>query len=178
MDLEIIETNNGGDLVKNPKDLSMTFGFDNMVYLAMFGGNREASTPLLRDENAQAFDFWANSLLFANDSSIQMNSETERTLDKVALNSFGRTLIEKAVKKDLEFMDAFAVVSVAVSIVSVDTIAIAIKVVRLDNLEQRAFVYVWDATNSRLIQRQAVINKGGQTVTTRIFDETFDFSFE
>lgn len=177
MDLEIVETNNGGDLVKNPKDLSVINGFQNMPYLALFGGNKDASTPLTRVKNEQAFDWWANSLLFTNDTSVQMNSETERALDNVALNSFGRGLIEKAVKKDLEFMKPFANVSVTVSIIGIDRILIGIKIIRLDNLEQRAFVYIWDATNKELTEKEGLINKGGG-MTTKIFDFSFDFSFE
>lgn len=177
MDIELIETNNGGDLVKNPKDLSVVFGFDNMPYMALFGGNYEASTPLQRLENEQAFDWWGNNLLFPNDASVQMNSLTERTLNSVALNSFGRTLIEQAVKKDLEFMKPFANVSVVVSIVSVDRVLIAVRIIRLDNIEERAFVYIWDATNTRLTQKQVKVDKGG-SASTKIFGDEFDFSFE
>jgi hypothetical protein len=176
MDLEIVETGNGGDLVKKPKDLSVVYGFESMPYMAMFGGNKEASTPLTRIETEQAFDWWGNNLLFPNDSSIQMNSETERALDSVALNSFGRIQIEKAVRKDLDFMKAFAEVSVVVSIIGIDRIAIAIRIKRLDNLQQRAFIYIWDATSSALIAREGELQ--GNIVSTKIFDETFDFSFE
>lgn len=154
MDLQVIETNNGGDIVKNPKDLSVIYGFQNMVYLAMFGGNVEASTPLERIETEQAFDWWGNALFFPNDTSVQMNSLTERTLKTIPLNSFGRTLIEKAVKKDLEFMNSFSTVDVDVSITATDRIEISVKVVRLDNLEERAFIYIWDATNSELIEQE------------------------
>ncbi len=177
MDLQLVETQNGGDIVKKPKDLVVIEGFQNMIYLGMFGGNVEASTPLTRLENEQAFDWWGNNLLFPNDTSTQLNSLTERTLNNVALNSFGRTVIEKAVKKDLEFMSPFAAVSVTVSIISTDRIAIAIKVVRLDNLEQRAFIYIWDATNRELIEAEGIITVSG-AVAARFFDETFDFSFE
>ena len=58
MDLKLIETGNGGDLVKNSKDLEVIFGFQNMPYLALFGGNPGFSTPTQRPENSQAFDWW------------------------------------------------------------------------------------------------------------------------
>ncbi len=154
MDLELVETNNGGDLVKTPKDLSVIYGFENMIYLGMFGGNVEASTPLQRVENEQAFDFWGNALFHPNDESVQINSLTERTLNTVALNSFSRKQIEDVVKKDLSFMNDFAKITVNVTIVSTDNLSIEIQAVRLDNLEQRTFIYIWDVTNKELLERQ------------------------
>lgn len=153
MDLELKDIGNGGELIRTAKDLSVISGFENMPYLAMFGGNTEASTPVTRQEDEQAFDWWANSLLFPNDESIQMNSLTERTLRQVPLTSSGRKIIEEAVKKDLDFMKDFAKVSVDVSIPATDRAQINIKVVRLDNLQDRSFVYIWDATNNELIER-------------------------
>jgi hypothetical protein len=153
MDVELIEANNGGDLVKKPKDLSVIFGFQNMPYLGLFGGNKEASTPLKRLENEQAFDWWGNNLCFPNDSSVQLNSITEKTLETVALNSFGLKIIQKAVLKDLEFMKPFASVTASVSMISLDSIEISITLIRLDNLEQRTFIYIWDSTNKELTEK-------------------------
>jgi phage gp46-like protein len=178
MDLELKETGNGGDLIKNTKDLSVIEGFENMPYLAMFGGNVKSDTPLQRPEGEQAFDFWGNSLLMANDSSIQFNSKTERTLNQVALNSFGRTKIEEAVKSDLAFMKPFANIKVAVSIISTNMVAIGVQIVKPDNIQQQQYVYIWDKTNSELIDREFVIIKGVSVPTSGIFDESFDDSFD
>jgi hypothetical protein len=153
MDVELIDIGNGGDLIKNSKDLSVIFGFENMPYLSMFGGNPEASTPVERDPQEQAFDWWGNSLLFPNDESIQLNSETERALRSVPLTSSGRKVIEEAVKVDLRHMQSFANITVDVSIPSTDRVNIAIKIIRLDNLQERSLVFIWDATNNELIQR-------------------------
>lgn len=150
MDLEVRETLNGGDLVKNPKDFSVINGFQNMIYFGLFGGNVEASTPLVRIPTEQAFDWWGNNLFFPNDTSVQMNSETERTLMNVALNSSGCVLIEKAIDKDLKFMADFATVTREVTIVSTDRVKIEIQIVRLDNLLERPFIFIWDATNMEL----------------------------
>lgn len=152
MDLEVVETKNGGDLVFKQRDLSVIFGFQNMVYLAMFGGNVEASTPQTRIESEQAFDWFGNSF-FPNEDSVQMNSNTERVLGQVALNSFGRSLIEKAIKKDLDFMKSFASVTVSVVIASSNRAEISIKIIRLDNQTERQFIYIWDATNSELTEQ-------------------------
>src|SRR5687768_10027209 len=146
MDLQLIEDNgNGGDLVKNPKDLSVIEGFQNMPYLAMFGGCVEASTGK-RLASEQAFDWLGNSLLFANESGLQMNSETERALNNTPLTSSGRAIIENAVKTDLKFMKEFCRVGVSVTIPQTDKVVIGIRLIEPDNLQQRDFIYIWDAT--------------------------------
>lgn len=144
MDVKVIETGNGGDLTKNGNDLAMVFSFENMVYLALFGGNKEAVTPQKRISSEQAFDYWANSLLFPEDTALQFNSITEKTLETTALTSVGRLTIEDAVKADLEFMAAFAEVSVSSQIVSSDRIDISVKVNEPGNLTERRFIYIWE----------------------------------
>jgi hypothetical protein len=179
MDLEVSETGNGGDLVKKSRDLSLVGSFQNVPYLSMFGGNVEQSTPQRRNPGEQAFDWWGNTLLFPNNQSRQMNSETERTLSKVALTSSGRILIEQAVKSDLQFMKPYAKVSVSVMIVNVDRIAIAIKIVRPNDLEDQVFVWIWDNAVRELSQREVI--RTGQVFTVDpggIFDFSFDDSFE
>lgn len=151
MDLELQESGNGGDLVKKPKDISVIYGFQNMVYLALFGGNVEASTPVTRLENEQAFDYWGNNLFFKDDPSVQFNSETERVLNQVALNSSGRITIEESVKRDLQFMTEFAKLEIIVSIISVDKVQILINVIKPNNLESVEFIYIWDSTIRELI---------------------------
>lgn len=180
MDLEIVETGNGGDLIKRSRDLSVIRGFENMPYLAMFGGNVEASTPFRRNQSQQAFDWWGNTLMFANNQAMQMNSETERLLKNVSLTSAGRILIEQSIKKDLEFMRAFAEISVTVQIINVNRILIGLRIVKPDNLSQRVFVYIWDATNLELTEREALPRGRGFVVENGegIFDFTFDDSFE
>src|SRR5688572_6826679 len=104
MDLKLIVDGNGADIVKTTKDLVVISGLQNMVLLALFGGNVEASTPTKRLPTEQAGDWWGNSLFFPDDPERQFNSLTERTLNTVALTSSGRVRIEQAVLKDLEFM--------------------------------------------------------------------------
>jgi hypothetical protein len=134
MDLAITEeNNNGGDLILIGNDLAMVFGIENMPYLAMFGGNPGFPTKNKVVEE-QSFDWWGNNLLMAGNQSIQLNSLTELTLRKVALNSSGRIQIEEAIKKDLEFLSAFATVTVSASIVSLDHIRIEIKILQNDGL--------------------------------------------
>lgn len=172
MDLKVIESLNGGDLVKNPKDLQVIYGFQNMPYLALFGGNVEESTPEVRVEGRQYFDWWLNNLFFPKDASVQFNSETERTLNTVPLTSQGRVQIEQAVIKDLEFFRDIgdAQVRVAVSIVSDDRVIIGIQI------GQQISAYIWDATMSELTEA-VVIGSSGGTVTIRFFAEEFSLEF-
>lgn len=150
MDLRIIETGNGGDVVKKRRDLAVIEGLENFAYLALFGGNVKASTPRQRLESEQAFDWWGNSMI-PNEPSLQMNSETERVLNSVPLNSAGRQLIINAIKTDLAFMRDFAEVGVAVSIPSDNTVVIGISMKEPDNLQAREFIYIWDATKIEVI---------------------------
>ncbi len=176
MDVEVVETLNGGDLIKKPKDLSVIDGFQNMPYLAMFGGNVDESTPTRRLSTQQAFDWWGNSLLMPQDQNIQFNSNTERVLHEVALNSEGRTLIKQAILKDLDFMRAFANIAVDVIIVATDKVAFGILIQKPDNLQTREFIYLWDATKQEL---EKIADDGGGDIPERrgIFDFTFDYTF-
>lgn len=125
-DLAIGEADgNGGDIRLVGNDIALVFGTENQIYLALFGGNVEQSTPAL-STNEQTFDYWGNSLLFASDN--QFNSSTERALNTTALNSSGRIKIENAVKSDLTFLQRLgAEVSVNVTIPSVNTVQIEIR---------------------------------------------------
>lgn len=149
MDLALIETGNGGDIVFRNKDLAMVFGFENMPYMALFGGNPNYPTTPLKDSE-QAFDWWGNRLLFPNDESKQFNSLTEQKLKTVALNSSGRIQIEESVKQDLKFMSDFANLKVSVSIISDDKVLIELQIVRPDNLQKTTFIYIWDKTLSTI----------------------------
>lgn len=143
MDAQIIETGNGGDILLKGNDLSMVYSFENMPYLAMFGGNKEAITET-RLEGQQAFDFWGNTLLAPNDKSLQFNSITEKTLENTPLTSVGRMIIEAAIKSDLEFMAPFATVTVTAQIIDTDHLRIAIGIEQPENLERKDYIYIWE----------------------------------
>lgn len=176
MDIKILETGNGGDLEKKTKDLSLVYGLENMPYLALFGGNVEASTPIKRNEGEQAFDFWANTLLMSNNPGIQFNSFTERVLNNTPLTSAGRILIEQAVKKDLEFMKKFAEVTVSVTIPATDKLEIGIKLLEPTNRQRREFIFIWDATRMEL---ETEVAARARTIPVSIgFDYTLDFNID
>lgn len=180
MDIKLKEVGQGGEIIKTPTDVSLVFGFENMPYLAMFGGNLESTTPVKRDlKNDQASDWWGNSLLMEGDESIQFNSLTEKMLNNVSLTSSGRVRIEGAMKKDLEFMREFALIKVSVTIIAPDKIIMAVRMQKPENSQLKDFAYIWDATNKGLIDWEAVISGAVPApVDEGIFDFSFDESFE
>lgn len=172
MDLKLVMTNDGGDLVLGTKDLLLVFGIENMPLLGLFGGNVEESTPSTRLTNKFYYDWWGNNLLFPNDTSKQFNSETERILNNIALNSAGMVRIEEAVKRDLKFLNEYAKVQVEVRLLELDRILIGIKIA------QKVIVYIWDATNKTLVEPYALINNSGISPSGGIFADEFAFEFE
>ena len=155
MDLELIENGDGGDLIKNSNDLSVIYGFENEVYIALFGGNVAQDTPQKRNALDQDLSFWGNNLLHPNDSSVQFNSKTERALNTIPLTSSGRALIQQAVSDDLDYLKVVGSVTVNVSITGVDMIEMDIQLQQPATSAQN-FTYLWNATKQELIAR---INK-------------------
>lgn len=130
MDVRIIETGNGGDLLYLGRDLDTIFGFENQPYLALFGGNlRQSTSP--RGPKAQDFSWWGNILFMQPNPTAWFNSETERLLSgNLALNSSGRVLLENTIKKDLKYLEALNnTITVQVKIISDDRIDAIIRMI-------------------------------------------------
>lgn len=144
IDLQLVETGNGGDILLNGNDLAQVMGFENMPYLAMFGGNLAASTPQTRPAGEQAFDWWGNALLMPSLPSQQFNSQTERTLNNVALTSGNLITIQNAVNADIEFMKDFADITITVSIIGVNKIRIDLTIQEPGALSAKIYQYIWD----------------------------------
>lgn len=151
MDLQLIETGNGGDNLKNGNDLALIYGWENMPYIAMFG-HRGGVTKTSYSNNEFRGDWWGNSLLHPQDPAVQINSLTEDALHNTPLTSAGRLLIEEAIKADLAFMQPFAEVTVTTAITGVDKFRIDLLVKKPDNLEQKQYIFIWDATLQELTQ--------------------------
>jgi len=149
MDLKLIETGSGGDIVFNGSDIEVIGGFQNMRYLGMYGGNIQQNTKEYLP-NEQRFDHWGNNLLMLKNENIQFNSDLERLLLDVALTSSSRIEIEETIKSDLSFMDDFATLEVSASILSSDRLQIYIKITQPDVEQSKEFVYIWDATKNEL----------------------------
>lgn len=125
-DLAIIETGNGGDFTIDGNDLAVCNSIESAIYLALFGGNVEASTKLPRVLGEQDFSYWANSLFMGAFPSQQFNSLTERTLNTTELGTAAVSIIENAIRQDLSFLN---ILSLLVSIISTDRISVSMKLI-------------------------------------------------
>ena len=172
-DVLILETLNGGDLNKVAGDLALAKGWENMPYIALFGGNVRQSTPTERVDGEQNLDWFGNA--FETETGLQINSQTERVLSQVNLNSNGRILIEQAVNADLEFMREFATVNVEVSIISDDRVQIDIDVIEPTNLQNKQYRYIWDSTKLSIDTISNYVAPIPEPAGT--FDDSFDFTF-
>jgi len=151
IDIEVIETNDGGDFVKTGMDLSTVSDWRNMVYLGLFGGNIEQSTPVGSfPESSQREDYWANSLFWPDDPSKQFNSKTQRTLENVALTQDGISQVENAMMDDLDFMRDFADISVNARLVDVNELEMTVYAREPENLEDAEFRYIWRPSDGSL----------------------------
>jgi hypothetical protein len=86
MDLKIIETGGGGDLVLQGNDLARVLGEENGPYLAMFSSG----------------DHWASYM----DPELAYGGKTEAALKSNPLTSAGRIAVLAAVNEDLAYLNA------------------------------------------------------------------------
>lgn len=147
-DDKLIDTPDGADFELKGNDIVSIEGVQNMPYIAMFGGGDELTTGAKVTE--QAFDWWGNFAFDPSNRSVWINSRTEKTLKTTPLTPFGRQIIEEQVKADLQFMEAFATVEVAVSLISVDKVKIDVKIQEPSSNENQIFSYIWNATEQEL----------------------------
>jgi hypothetical protein len=118
--------------------------------MALFGGNLAASTRE-RVTGEQDYSWWGNALLMPNLPTQQFNSETERVLNSVALTSGNLPQIQNAVNADLEFMKAFAIITLTVTIIATDAVKINILVREPNNISGKDITFIWDGTAGDLL---------------------------
>lgn len=143
MDLAIVETLNGGDIQINGNDLKIVFSYENMPYLAMFGGNPGHSTDINKPDDLNDLSWWGNTLFFTSQVENQMNSFTEFILKNVSLNSSGAARIVDSIKKDLSFfsnINEVESVEINASILSDDLFSIDIKIYNKNDTITQKFI--------------------------------------
>jgi phage gp46-like protein len=153
-DIHLFETGSGGDFAILNNDLLMAETLYQQIYLALFGGNIEANTKSSYLESEERFDYWGNSLIWNDAKTKQFNSETERVLSNVALNSSGRLSIIQAVNKDLDYLKNVIDFTVEVVIENVSSLSISVSFSGKTNQQNRLLQMVWD--NSK---KEVIINK-------------------
>lgn len=144
MDIKIIETGSGGDLVFENGDIRTTSEVYNQPYLAHFGGNKEAvSTDY--SEGQPREDYFLNPFLQENE---RFNSTFEKTLLNTPLNSAGRLKLEQAAEEDLGYLSGFAQTESDVSITGIDKVELSDKIVS----QNENFSYIWNDAKDEIIE--------------------------
>lgn len=150
-DLHIFESGDGGELALLSGDLVLAESLYQMIYIALFGGNVEASTLGNEIESEERFDYWANALIFKNKPTKQFNSETERTLNNVAINTSGRLKIKSAVEQDLFFLKKIVDLQTNIVILDTDKIEINLILESIPNQSDKQFQFIWDNARKEII---------------------------
>ena len=150
-DLHIYETGNGGDLAKLSNDLVLTESLYQTIYISLFGGNIEANTLGNEIDSEERFDYWANDLVFKNNPSKQFNSNTERTLNNIVINSSGRLELKRSVESDLFFLNKIADLNVNIVILGTNKIKINIVLESIPNQSDKQFQFIWDNAKKQII---------------------------
>jgi len=155
-DLNVFESGSGGELAIISNDIHTSEKLYQTIYLALFGGNLEASTIGNEIASEERFDWWGNSLIFGTRQTKQFNSETERILDKVVLNSSGRLKIQSAVENDLSFIKNIVNFTVNIVILDINKIAINIVLESLANQQDKQLQFIWDNAKNELIINRVI----------------------
>ena len=150
-DLLLFESGSGGDILISNNDMTLVETLFQQVYIRLFGGNTEANTTGSEIEGRQRDDWWGNSLLFSDTPEKQFNSNTERVLDNVALNTSGRIDIKRAVESDLNSLSNISDITVNVVILAHDKVQISVMLQKPDGEEDKILQFIWDNARQEVI---------------------------
>ena len=145
-DIFIKESNDGGEFELLNDDLRTTSGFAQIVYLALFGGNVEASTvetEIVRLD--ERLDWFGN-----KNFDLNFNSTFEAELRKNTLTSSGITILEQAAKKDLEFMQEFSNIEVEGSLIAPQRFQLIVNVIEPSGQSDKV-KFIWDGQRKELL---------------------------
>ena len=112
MDIKIVETRNGGDVVLKNNDLETTDSIHNDVYIGCFGGNPGENTTGNEKEGEERGDWFGNELFFNSNEKGWINSRLEHALNTTPLSSAGLIKLNEAANEDLKFMKDYSDYSV------------------------------------------------------------------
>ena len=150
-DISLFETGSGGDFAVIDNDLLMGESLYQQIYIALFGGNIEASTKSVYLDSEERFDYWGNTLIWKDEKTKQFNSETERAIQNNALNSSGRLNILQAVNVDLEYLKTIINFEADVSILSRDNLRITVSFTEKTNQQNKALQLIYDNAKKEVI---------------------------
>ena len=153
-DILLRETGSGGDFSVISNDLVLSDVLYQQFYLALFGGNIKASTKQSYLENEERLDFWGNALVWATNKARQFNSETERVIQEIVLNSSGRMKIIQAVKDDLAYLEPLINFEVEVNLLNQNRLAIIITFTEKTNQQNKSLQFVIDSSKNEVIIKE------------------------
>lgn len=155
-DILLYESGDGGEISIQSNDLALAETLYMQVYLAMFGGNVEENTKTSYLNTEERFDWWGNTLFFNDEKSKQFNSNTERTLKNVSLNSSGRLEIIRAMNEDLSYLGDVLDYNVNVELQDVNKIRLIIQFSQKGNQEDKILQLVYDNAKNEIIIEQII----------------------
>lgn len=149
INITIYEDGNGGQLYNKNNDLATTQSLNTLVYLALFSGNIEEST--VRDNIIGELnnDWWGNDRNSL--SSTWINSETERILRGIELNSSSLYEIEQAVKQDTKKLQEYGTVNIDIEIIGINKVKISVNIEQPGRKNPRLEL-IWDNTRNEIIE--------------------------
>ena len=155
-DILLFENGSGGEMAVLNNDLEMSETLYQQVYLALFGGNLEGNTKNNALITEERIDWWGNTLFFNDMPSKQFNSNTERMLLNVALNSSGRLSVIQAVTNDLVYLSDLIDSTVDVQFYDTNKIRIIVKFTQKGKQENKVLQLVYDNAKQELIIEKTI----------------------
>jgi hypothetical protein len=155
-DILIYESGDGGEISIVANDLELSETLYQQVYLALFGGNVEANTKNNILVNEERLDWWGNILFHRAESTKQFNSNTERALLEIVLNSSGRLKIIQSVNDDLKYLNDLLTFTVDVQFFDVNKIRITVLFRQKGSQEDKVLQLVYNNAKNELITEKII----------------------
>jgi hypothetical protein len=153
LNFTLYENGNGGQLILANNEILHTRSLATLAYLKMFGGSVEANTVIDNPEASLRFDWWGNDP--AQNSGSWINSNTERTLQGIPLNTANLFVIKKAVEKDVEILKKYGDVTVSVTYPEINQVKIVVTITEQPN-EASSLAIIWDASRNEVVQKNII----------------------
>lgn len=150
-DINLHESGSGGEMSIVSNDLLMGESLYMQVYLALFGGNIEANTRGDELINEIRDDWWGNPLFFSETQSKQFNSNTERTLLSVVMNTSGRLSVIQSVNDDLQYLNDLLNFTSEVEFISNNHIRIIVEFSPKGTQENKVLQLIYDNAKNEVI---------------------------